>query len=102
MRMKSRRPGRSVASKLARRSAGSSSTGTRGTKSFMPQRYCAFSVHGRERRLALIRVDLRGGYGVALDVDLGQDPIEPAGQPPVLVAQQLHRGRYEQEPHDGG
>src|SRR3712207_5529855 len=32
---------------------------------------------------------------VALDVDLGQQPVEPAGNPPVAVTQQLHRGRHE-------
>src|SRR5262245_46638212 len=37
-----------------------------------------------------------------LDVDLGQDPVEPARDPPVAVPEQLHRGRHQQEPDDGG
>src|SRR5205085_11870884 len=39
---------------------------------------------------------------VALDVDVGQDPVEPAGQPPVAVAQELHGRGDQQHADDGG
>ena len=39
---------------------------------------------------------------VALDVDVRQQPVEPARQPPVAVAEQFHRGRDQHHPDDGG
>ena len=39
---------------------------------------------------------------VALDVDVRQQAVEPARQPPVAVAEQLHRGRHQDHPDDGG
>src|SRR5690349_17628425 len=114
--MKSRRPGRSVASKSAQRSAGSSSTGTMGTKSLMAPTVLTASRAstpplgdqpstpplGDQHRVSLVVALARGRWGMALDVDLRQDSLEPAGEPPVLVTQELHRGGHEQQPHDGG
>src|SRR5262245_58000755 len=37
---------------------------------------------------------------LAFDVDPRQ-PLEPAREPPVAIAEQLHRGRHEQQPDDG-
>ena len=37
------------------------------------------------------------GVAVAFDVDVRQQAIEPARQPPVPVAEQLHRRRHEDE-----
>ncbi len=34
------------------------------------------------------------------DVDLRQNPVEPSGQPPVGLARQLHRRRYEDHSND--
>src|SRR6478736_8793084 len=36
----------------------------------------------------------------ALDVDVRQDPVEPARQPPRRLAEEVHRGRDEQHPYD--
>ena len=38
----------------------------------------------------------------AFDVDVRQQPVEPAGQPPVGVAEQLHRRRHQHHADDGG
>jgi hypothetical protein len=38
----------------------------------------------------------------AFDVELGDDPVEPAGHPPVLVAEELHRGGHEEHADDCG
>ena len=43
-----------------------------------------------------------GGVRLAVDVELRQDPIEPLRQPPVAVAEQLHRGRHEEHADHGG
>src|SRR5918995_560970 len=38
----------------------------------------------------------------ALDVDVGQDPVQPARQPPRLLADEVHRGGDEEHPYDEG
>ena len=37
-----------------------------------------------------------------LEVDVRQDLVQPLRHPPVEVAHQLHRGRHEHQPDDGG
>ena len=44
----------------------------------------------------------RAVAGSAFDGETGHEPVEPAGQPPVGPAEQLHGGGHEHHPHEGG
>src|SRR4051794_24421225 len=56
----------------------------------------------RLRRRAQQLLDLVVEVLLTFDVDVGQDPVEPLRQPPVGVAEQLHRRRHEQHAYHGG
>src|SRR5262245_29318112 len=58
--------------------------------------------HGRELRGTAGLVVRLGQGGAALDVEAGEQPVQPARQPPVPVAEQLHRGGYQDDADDGG
>ena len=73
----------------------------------------ARGVRSRVRAVRPRRVlDPRAGLGVErgqlgvevgdVDLDVWQHPVEPVREPPVLVAQQLHRRRHENQPDDRG
>src|SRR5215217_6707947 len=65
------------------------------------------SRSGDELRL-VDRLRRRGGVGRggrvdwAVDTYVRQELVGPAGQPPVAVAEQFHRGGDEHHPHEGG
>ena len=61
------------------------------------------NVVGRmlRRPARLCRHD-NAGLRLTFDVDVGEDPVEPAGHPPVAVAQQLHGRRHQHHADDGG
>ena len=44
---------------------------------------------------------LQGPLG-ALDLEVGQEPVEPLRDPPVAVAEQLHGGRDDHHAHERG
>ena len=39
---------------------------------------------------------------LTLDIDVGEQPVEPPGEPPVLVTEELHGGGHEQHADDRG
>ena len=57
-------------------------------------------IRNRPRR-AHGRCELRHVGAGALDGEAGEHPVEPAGQPPVAVTEQLHRCGDEDHPHEG-
>src|SRR4029450_10655992 len=50
----------------------------------------------------LTYAELFVGDLMALDVDVGQQTVEPSGEPPVAVAEEFHGGRDQDHPDDGG
>src|SRR5215210_7216687 len=49
-----------------------------------------------------LRPALRGTHAGGLDLEPRQHPLQPARDPPVAVAEQLHHGRHEHHPHERG